>query len=96
MTNHGDTTPPSLLAQQSPPFPTRAQGEKGLQPDWFPDQAQGPKLAGAEVAKATLVPGGAMGDSQLISGCCDDSCSSQGKNAASFKLLALLHYLLGF
>lgn len=94
MTNHGDTTPPSLLAQQSPPFPTRTQGEKALQPDWFPDQAQGPKLAGAEVAKATLVPAGAMGNSQLISGCCDDSCSSQGRNAALFKLLALPHYLI--
>lgn len=78
MTNPGDTPPPSLLAQQSPPFPTRAQGEKGLQPNWFPDHAQGPKLCGMEVAKAILVPVGAMGNSQFISGCGNDSCMLSG------------------
>jgi len=85
MTNHGDTPPLSLLAQQSPPFPTSARNKKGLQPNWFPEQAQWPKRAGAEVAKATLVPAGAMGNSQLISGCCNDSRTLSGEECCIFQ-----------
>lgn len=37
------------------------------------------------MAKATLVPAGAMGNSQLISGYCDDSCTPSGKEYCIFQ-----------
>lgn len=95
MTNHGDTLPLSLLGQQSPPFPNGGQGEKGLRPNRFPDQAQGPKLSGAEVAKDTLVPVGAMGNSQLISGCCDDSSVLSGDECCIFQTSGFTPLLTG-
>lgn len=96
VTNHGDTPPPALLAQQSPPFPTRARGKKGLQPNGFPDQAQEPKLAGAEVAKATLVPAAAMGNSQLISDCYTDSRMLSGEECCIFQTSGFTPLLTGF
>lgn len=64
-------------------------------PNWFPDQAKGPKLAGAGVAKAALVPVGEMRNSQLVSGCCEDSCGLLGEESCVFQNSGFTPFLAG-
>lgn len=47
------------------------------------------------MAKASLVPAGAMGNSQLISGCCDDSCMLSGEECYIFQTSGFTPLLTG-